>query len=149
MQDENTFGAGVARNRKLSFPSWSFGPGNGFCMPKNFETRLVRIVHEKKRNATVPLEIAERNVLAVADNVGKSKCPVIDGMKKACGAAAMLQVRPSCFAHSSHVEAVAGGDELALIGRQSVLFRALLGECLVRMPRSHLLLCGLDGWREG
>src|ERR1700748_389823 len=75
------------------------------------ETGLIRIGHKEKSDTVVVFEIANTDVLSVAEQIVQSDKSRVDDANETFGAAAMLHVGPTGFADGGHIEAVAKSDE--------------------------------------
>ncbi len=98
---------------------------------EDLEPAPVREVHEDHRDAIVPGGVADGHVLAVAAEVGPGEGALVEHTQKARRTAARLNVMPARFADAREVEAVAGRDELALLGAEPIVSGLFLGEARV------------------
>ena len=96
---------------------------------EDLEARLVGVVHEEECDAVVVGEIAERDVLLVAAEVGEGDEVGAKDVDEAGRAAAMLDVGPAGLGDGGHVEAVAEGDEVLLVRAELVVAGEGLSPC--------------------
>src|SRR3954471_8748612 len=92
---------------------------------QHLQAAPVRVVHQEQRYPVVALEVAEADILPVAEEVGEAERAVVKHLEEAWRAAAVLDVGPAGLAHRGHVEAVTRGDEGGLSGSEAVAPRGL------------------------
>ena len=127
-----------------------FGSGlDDLGATEDFEAGLVGVVHEEERDAGVVMEIADRDVLLVAAEIGEGEGSLVEDVQEAGIAAAVLDVGPAGFGDGGHVEAVAEGDEVLLAGAEGMLAGAELLHAGVLSAAAVLLLLGFDVGGEG
>jgi hypothetical protein len=88
------------------------------CASPNLEPALRGIVHQEQADPVIPVEVADRDVLAVAREVGIADRPWSQYLQKTHRSAAVLDVGPAVLAHGALVEAVTCTDELDLDGAE-------------------------------
>jgi hypothetical protein len=115
---------------------------------KDFETGLVRVIHEEQCHPRIVFQIAQADVLLVAAKVREADERRVDYVNEAFGAAAMLHVGPAGLADRGHVEAVAEGEEGLLVRAEGVSQRRSLGQPLVLAPAAMFLLMFFDKWSK-
>ena len=120
-----------------------------FDAAEDFETRLVRVVHEEEGYAGIVVEVAEADVLLVAAEVCEAEEPGIDDANEALGSAAVLDVGPAGFADRGHIEAIAAFDEVLFGRAEEVSLGCGLRNTLVLVAAAVLLLMFFDERREG
>jgi hypothetical protein len=116
---------------------------------EEFQARLVRVVHEEECYAIFVLEVADADVLLVAAKVGEAESAVVEDVKEAFEASAILDVRPAGFGDRGHVEAVAGFDEGALVGAKTVARIVGALHAFVEMAAAVLFLLLFNKGSEG
>ena len=87
---------------------------------EQFQAGAVRVVHHKKRNPIGSNKIARADQLAVALEVRETDKIRPQHFHEPGWAPAVLDVGPPCLADGRHVEAVARGNEVSLVGRERV-----------------------------
>lgn len=107
---------------------------------QNFEPLLTRVIHQEQGDAIVALQIADTDVLLIAMQVRKGQRALVDGVQKALWSAAKLNIGPTRLAGRSHVKAVTGCDELALIISQGIVCGTKVFDPLVLPPAAVLFL---------
>ena len=66
-------------------------------MADEFQPALVGVIHEDERDAIIPADIPDADILAVAAKIGEAEGSVIQHFEEARRAAAMLDIGPAGF----------------------------------------------------
>ena len=115
----------------------------------DLDAAAVGVVDQEQEGAAVLLQIAERDVLPVAAQIGKAQRPLVQDLEEALRAAAVLDVGLSLAIGRGHKDACLGSDEGGEVRRHGRLPAAALLHAAVAGAGAALLLDRLDGRGEG
>ena len=113
------------------------------------DATAVGVVDQEQEGAAIVLQIAQRDVLPVAAQIGKAQRPLVQHLQETFRAAAVLDVGLALAIGRRHEDAGLSGDEGGEIRRHGRLPATALLHAAVAGARAALLLDRLDGRGEG
>ncbi len=113
------------------------------------DASTIRVVHEEDERLRVLLQVAHRDVLPIAAEVGERERALVEHLEEALGTTPVLHVGLAIGAGSAEIEGVPLGDEPLEIGRDLRLPTAAFFHAGVAGSGTEPFLHRLHAGREG